>query len=153
VNLTVRPASDADRAFVEDLGKRTVMQSVAAFRHAREPLVHAAFDRLMEIADERTHSTLVAEAGGERCGFLLLITDLPDEVTLMPQGFVAYMAVEPAWQRRGIGAQLLEIAEDEARRMGLPYMSMMVTEDNTAARELYERAGYFTERRLLCKAL
>jgi ribosomal protein S18 acetylase RimI-like enzyme len=95
----------------------------------------------------------VAEAGGERCGFLLLITDLPDEVTLMPQGFVAYMAVEPAWQRRGIGAQLLEIAEDEARRMGLPYMSMMVTEDNTAARELYERAGYFTERRLLCKAL
>jgi ribosomal protein S18 acetylase RimI-like enzyme len=29
----------------------------------------------------------------------------------------------------------------------------MVTEENDAARRLYERAGYRTERRLLCKPL
>jgi len=35
----------------------------------------------------------------------------------------------------------------------LPYMSLMVTEENEAARALYERAGYVTERRLLSKPL
>jgi ribosomal protein S18 acetylase RimI-like enzyme len=32
-------------------------------------------------------------------------------------------------------------------------MSLMVTDENAAARALYERAGYVTERRLLCKPL
>jgi ribosomal protein S18 acetylase RimI-like enzyme len=32
-------------------------------------------------------------------------------------------------------------------------MALMVTEENEAARRLYEHAGYRTERRLLCKPL
>jgi hypothetical protein len=32
-------------------------------------------------------------------------------------------------------------------------MGLMVTDDNAAALAVYERAGYFTERRLLCKPL
>ncbi|HEY1656009.1 MAG TPA: GNAT family N-acetyltransferase, partial [Candidatus Tumulicola sp.] len=82
-----------------------------------------------------------------------LLADLPDEITSMPQGFVAYMAVEPACRRQGVGAALLAAAEDEARRLGLPYMTLMVTQENAAALSLYRRAGYFTERRLLCKPL
>jgi len=71
----------------------------------------------------------------------------------MPQGFIAYMAVEPDARRLGIGVQLLEAAENAARVRGLPHMALMVTEDNDAARELYAQAGYVTERRLLCKPL
>ena len=108
---------------------------------------------LIESVEQRSHVSLVAESDGERAGFVLLIDDLPDEITAMPQGFVAYMAVEPAFRRRGIGRALLDAAEDEARRRGLPYMTLMVTEENAAARALYRRAGYFTERRLLCKPL
>ena len=85
---------------------------------------------------------------------MLLLDDLPDDVTAMPQGFVAYMAVEPvARGGAGIGTALLTAAEDEARRRGLPYMALMVTDENAPARALYDRAGYVTERRLLCKAL
>ena len=82
-----------------------------------------------------------------------MLDDLPDEVTLLPQAFVAYMAVEPGVRRDGVGTALLAAAEDEARRRGLPYMALMVTEENAAARRLYERGGYRTERRLLCKPL
>jgi ribosomal protein S18 acetylase RimI-like enzyme len=32
-------------------------------------------------------------------------------------------------------------------------MALMVTEENERGRRLYERAGYRTERRLLCKPL
>ncbi|HEY5340689.1 MAG TPA: GNAT family N-acetyltransferase, partial [Candidatus Aquilonibacter sp.] len=69
------------------------------------------------------------------------------------QAFVAYMAVDPAHRGAGVGAALLARAEDEARRRGVPYMALMVTKENAAARALYDRAGYRVERRLMCKML
>jgi ribosomal protein S18 acetylase RimI-like enzyme len=153
VNLAVRPGTPADRPYVTDLGKRTVIDSVAAFRPAPEKQLFHALDRLYETIAYQSHLTLIAEYDGERAGFALFLDDLPDEVTALPQGFIAYMAVEPLLRERGIGSALLAAAEDAARRRGLPYMSLMVTEDNAPARALYERRGYLTERRLMSKAL
>ncbi len=151
--FTVRQGRLDDRAFVEDLGKRTILDSVAAFRFVNEPLAALSYERLLRFAYDQSHVLLIAERGGRRAGFVLLLDTLPDEVTMLPQGFIAYMAVEPDLRRLGVAAGLLEAAEDEARRRGLPYMGLMVTEDNAAARALYDRAGYLTERRLLCKRL
>ncbi len=153
VTVAVRAVGPADREYVAELAARTVASSVPAFRQVPEAVVLAALDRLLESVDAHSHAALVAEYDGRRAGFALLIDDMPDEVTSMPQGFIAYMAVEPALRRHGVGSALLAAAEDEARRRGLPYMGLMVTEDNAAARALYERAGYFTERRLLCRPL
>lgn len=113
-----------------------------------------SYDALVGFVTERSHVLLVAESErAEPLGFLLMLDDLPDEVTGLPQAFVAYMAVEPAARRRGIAARLLSAGEDAARERGLPYLALMVTEDNLAAREFYAGAGYATERRLLCKRL
>lgn len=143
----------ADRDFVTALGRSCVMTSVAAMRPTSEGMAREAFDRLASIVAGQSHVTLIARRGGRRVGFLMLLDDLPDEVTLLPQGFVAYMAVEPGSRGAGVGTALLTAAEDEARRRGLPYMSLMVTDENEPARRLYDRAGYRTERRLLCKRL
>ncbi len=145
--------ASADRDFVKELGRRSVMSSVGSLRHATEPAAGIAFDRLCDIVQSQSHITLIAHEDGERVGFLLLLDELPDEVTLMDQGFIAYMAVEAKRQGAGVGSALLAAAEDEARRRGLPYMALMVTEENGTARDLYQRAGYRTERRLLCKML
>jgi ribosomal protein S18 acetylase RimI-like enzyme len=153
VDLRIRVATSDDRGFIESLGKRTVMDSVSAFRDPDPENVLESFERLLSIVHRRDHVSLIAEDGGTRVGFLLFIDSLPDEVTGEDQGFVAYMAVEPERRSEGIGASLLATAEDEARRRHLPYMTMMVTEENAAARALYERAGYRTERRLMCKTL
>lgn len=153
IALNVRAAGAADDAFVRDLGRREALSSVSAYRSAPLPMVRASYDRLLDIVEGQTHVTLIACDGERRAGFLLMLDAMPDEVTGMPQGFVAYMAVEPGERRRGVGAALLAAAEDEAKRQGLPYMALMVTEDNLAARALYESAGYVTERRLLCKKL
>ena len=149
----VRPGLPDDRAFVADLGKRTMDDSVAKFRHANRSMLEVSYEALLDFAFEQSHILFVAEKEGRRAGFVLLLDTMPDEVTRMPQAFVAYMAVEPSARRCGIGKRLLAAAEDEARRRGLPYMGLMVTEDNAAARNLYESAGYLTERRLLCKPL
>lgn len=154
MSLEVRSARGAaDYAFVRKLGRASVMSSVGSLRPTTPALASAAYDRLDEIVGAQSHVALVATEDGRRVGFLLLLDELPDEVTLTDQAFIAYMAVEPDRQRRGIGTALLAAAEDEARQRGIPYMALMVTEENAAARRLYERAGYQTERRLLCKAL
>lgn len=152
-DIVVRAGRRADRAFIEHLGKRTVNDSVASFRRGNDAVLNASLEQLFALVFSQSHGFLIAEVDGVPVGFVLFLDSMPDEVALMPQGFVAYMAVEPERRRTGVGAALLEAAENEARNRGLPYMGLMVTEENDAARALYERAGYFTERRLLCKAL
>jgi ribosomal protein S18 acetylase RimI-like enzyme len=151
--VVIREGGLQDRAFAQDLGRRTIGDSVAPFRYSNEAMVQASFDNLLDFVFGQSHVFFVAESEGRRAGFILMLDAMPDEVTRMPQGFVAYMGVEPWARHRGIALRLLAAAEDEARRRGLPYMGLMVTEDNGAARALYERAGYLTERRLLCKPL
>ena len=135
-----------------DLGRRTIGDSVSSVRPAPLELVQMSYDRLIEFTATQSHVLLVAESALEQYGFVLLLVDLPDEVTGIPQAFVAYMAVEPHARRRGVGRALLQAAERATRARGLPALALMVTEDNVAARALYAQAGYATERRLLCKA-
>jgi ribosomal protein S18 acetylase RimI-like enzyme len=151
--LTIRAAGAADRTFIQDLGRVTLLSSMAAFRSAPAPMLERSFERLLSIVYDQSHVGLIAEADELPVGFALMLDELPDEVTGMEQGFIAYMAVRAGRRREGAGAALLKAAEDEARKRRLPYVSLMVTEDNAAARALYERAGYITERRLLCKKL
>lgn len=153
VAIVIREGHSADRPFVEELGKRTMGDSVAQFRYVNDAMLEVSYEGLLDFVFHQSHVLLIAEDSGKRAGFVLMLDTMPDEVTRMPQAFIAYMAVEPSEQRRGIGSRLLAAAEDVARRRGLPYMGLMVTEDNAAARALYERAGFLTERRLLCKPL
>ncbi|MGD0051134.1 MAG: GNAT family N-acetyltransferase [Vulcanimicrobiaceae bacterium] len=151
--IAVRRGDRADRDFVRDLGRRSAASSVSAVRDARIDNVVIAFDRLTAFVYERHHEALIAEEDGERVGFLLLLYDVPDEVTLSDQAFVAYTAVEPRARGRGVGRALLDRAEELARSAGLQYVSLMVTEENDPARRLYAGAGYATERRMMTKHL
>ncbi|PZR57448.1 MAG: hypothetical protein DLM50_05585 [Candidatus Meridianibacter frigidus] len=130
-----------------------VIDSVPAFRRATPRMLAAGFERLLTFVEDQPGRQLIAERDGQRVGFLLVIDSMPDEITLLPQAFVAFMAVEPSARRLGIARELLASAEEYARERGSPYMALMVTEENDAARNLYQAAGYFTERRLLCKIL
>jgi ribosomal protein S18 acetylase RimI-like enzyme len=151
--IAIRRGTVVDRNFVRDLGKRVAATSVSALRPVALVAVEDAFDRLAQFVYGRRHELLIAHEGERRLGFLLLLLDLPDEVTNGDQAFVAYMAVEPAEQGRGVGTALVAGAEELARAFGLPYLSLMVTEDNAAAQRLYARAGLVTERRMLTKPL
>lgn len=153
LTVSIRAGDDGDQDFVLDLGKRVAMTSASSLRPAIEPLVELAYEKLVEFVGHQSHVLLIASDDEKPLGFLLLLDTLPDEVTLAPQAFVAYMAVEPGARRRGIGRALLAEAEKIARERGLPYIAMMVTEENKAALDLYAKSGFQTERRLLCKRL
>lgn len=151
--VTIRPGTAGDRAFMVDLGARTLDSSASAVRSTDRNELEASYERLVDFVFESSHVMLIAEFGDVCVGFLAFLDDLPDEVSGAPQAFVAYMAVEPHARRRGVAGMLLARAEEIARKQGLPALALMVTEGNEAARELYAQAGFVTERRLLVKRL
>jgi GNAT superfamily N-acetyltransferase len=151
--IALRRGTARDRPFVVDLGRRVSPTSVSSQRIALPPLVEGAYERLVEYVLAREHDVVIAEFDGVPAGFALLIYDLPDEITLTEQAFIAYMAVEPALWRNGIGRALLGRVEELARRRDVPYLTLMVTEENDAARALYAAAGFSTERRMMTKTL
>ena len=82
-----------------------------------------------------TSQVHVAEREGRILGVLeLLVTD---------EGFLLdSVAVDPSAQGTGIGRQLLEFAENEARRHGFQSIYLMTNEKMTENQELYARIGY-----------
>jgi ribosomal protein S18 acetylase RimI-like enzyme len=151
--VAIRQATAADRAFVRDLGRRVATTSVSSVRPAAPHIVATVYDLLVDYVVTRDHAMLVALDGDVPVGFVMVVYDVPDEVTMADQAFIANMAVEPAYERRGVGRALLDAVEEAVRARGLSHISLMVTEDNAAARGLYEAAGFATERRLMTKLL
>ena len=56
-------------------------------------------------------------------------------------------------RRRGIARAFFDVAEKAAQAAGVRYLSLVVSEENLAARSLYAHLGFLTERRILCKVL
>jgi len=89
---------------------------------------------LAELGSERA-SCAVAELGGRVVGYLCL-TVLLDEAEILD------VAVDPALQGRGIGAQLVQWACDEAIRRGAALLLLEVRATSQPAIALYERFGF-----------
>jgi ribosomal protein S18 acetylase RimI-like enzyme len=55
---------------------------------------------------------------------------------------IQYLAVDPPWQGRGVGRQLLAASEEMASRQGCAEIHLSVYLDNAKAIGLYERMGW-----------
>ncbi len=83
----------------------------------------------------RSGQAWVALADGEIAGLIVLV---------VYQGYllIENIAVLPSAQRRGIGARLLTLAEDEARANGLGEIRLYTNEGMTENLAYYPRRGY-----------
>ena len=58
------------------------------------------------------------------------------------RGWVNYLAVDPTYQRRGLGRQIMEAVEKKILAMGCPKINLLIRMDNKAAVKFYESIGY-----------
>jgi ribosomal protein S18 acetylase RimI-like enzyme len=63
----------------------------------------------------------------------------------VPRFGVLALAVDPAFQGRGVGHALMDDAEREARRLGVPRMNLTVRPDNEQAIRFYQNRGWCRE--------
>lgn len=60
------------------------------------------------------------------------------------KGWINRLAVDPAYRRQGLGAQLIAEAEKEMRAKGLKVFAALIESENTASLSLFQRQGYWT---------
>lgn len=56
--------------------------------------------------------------------------------------YIAGVAVDSPWRRKGIAARLMQMAEDKCRSLGLGKLSLICFEANRVAFGMYSRLGY-----------
>jgi ribosomal protein S18 acetylase RimI-like enzyme len=65
------------------------------------------------------------------------------------RGWVYYVAVDPARQKKGFGRVIMAAAEDWLRRTGIEKVQLLVRPENTAVRAFYESIGYGEQPRVM----
>ncbi|MEP7117728.1 MAG: GNAT family N-acetyltransferase [Acidobacteriota bacterium] len=55
---------------------------------------------------------------------------------------IVALATDPEWQRSGVGARLVDHAEQVAREQGAAFVAVNTTNDNLPALYFYQRRGY-----------
>ena len=56
--------------------------------------------------------------------------------------YICGVALFPEYRGRGIGSRLMALAEQQARQRGLKKLSLIVFEQNSGAKRLYDNLGY-----------
>lgn len=111
---------------------------LAAFRYGDQPLPASAVG-IMTRAD---HPVFVALRGDD--GTPLAISR--GAITPRWLGITAVEVTE-SWRRRGFGRRVVAALADYAAGHGVRHVYLQVTEDNAAARGLYEQLGFSTHHR------
>ena len=79
--------------------------------------------------------TLIARLSGELVGYAF-------GTVIAPEGELYRIAVSPSLRKRGVGEKLLAVFLEKCREMGAFTVYLEVRENNTAARMLYQNAGF-----------
>ena len=58
------------------------------------------------------------------------------------RGWVNYLAVDPAYQRRGLGRRIMEAVEERILAMDCPKINLQIRTGNLVAVKFYESIGY-----------
>ena len=62
--------------------------------------------------------------------------------TVLDEGYINNVAVRPEYRRRGIASALISLLIEQAREIGLAFLTLEVRASNDAARALYEKLGF-----------
>ena len=146
VAVTVRAVSDTDHDRIVELSLEAWVPVFSAFEEILGPRlferVHPDW-RTAQAAAVRAslahHPTWVAVDGGLVVGFVNVVFDDPGR-----SGEIYMIAVDPAFQRRGVASVLTELALTEMRRRGITLAVVATGGDpgHAPARATYERAGF-----------
>jgi len=138
------------RVVAADLADPTQQRAIVALTdaYASDPMGDGAHlpdeVRGRLIAGLRQHPTTViflAYAGEEAVGLATCFLGF-STFAARPLLNVHDLVVLPAYRGRGVGRALLETIERKAMALGCCKLTLEVTEQNHAARRVYERAGF-----------
>jgi ribosomal protein S18 acetylase RimI-like enzyme len=144
--MVIRPYVPADADTVVDLGLRAWAPVFVSIEAALGQAIYRALYPDWRAGQRKaiedvlvTQRVWVAEQGGAPVGFVSLVLHEKDRT-----GEIYMLAVDPEYQRRGIGAALTDYAVGQMREAGMDVAMINTGGDpgHAPARRAYERAGF-----------
>lgn len=130
VRITYRPAQPADLDFLFDMHRATTRRLVEdTWGQWDEPWQRQRFEQVF-----KPEELLIIQAEGADVG-VLRVQDRAEEI------FLAVIEILPAYQKRGIGTQVIRQLLARAERQQKP-VALRVLKANVDARRLYQRLGF-----------
>jgi ribosomal protein S18 acetylase RimI-like enzyme len=125
-NLTISQITDADREWAARLFAES------------EPWrrLGTTIEKCREVCQDAGYLIFVASFAGERCGAIVL-----QARGVAGSPYLKWVAVAPGQRNGGVGAKLIEFAENFFRPQAR-HMFLCVSSFNPRARTFYERLGY-----------
>jgi len=147
--LTLRPMTDEEWvAFAErtvhDFAQELATAGGATPQEARKKAAEGFAQLVPDGRRTAGQYFFVAEVGGTRVGRLWLGEQ--DEGPGGPALWVYDIETDEAFRRRGIGREIMRLAEEHARGLGHRAIALNVFDANPGARRLYESLGYAVTR-------
>lgn len=93
------------------------------------------WDQLMSQLPDDCHEFLAAEQKGKVLGYVGMMT-------VLDEGYISNVAVDPAFRRKGIADRLITELLDRARIRELSFVTLEVREHNKPAIALYRKHGF-----------
>ena len=110
----------------------------------RSPGPEVVADRVRELMSSEDFAVLL---GGSGPNGLAVLRFRPSIYSQALECYLAELYVQPSHRGRGLGRALLEATMDLARERGADVMDLGTSEDDVAARALYERMGFTNRER------
>ena len=151
--ITIRRATEGDRAFILSLADRLADFDRPSWRSAREIADGDRRALASELdAPSEDNGLFIALRDHQPAGCLLMWT-LEDYFSGQRHAHISVIAVTREAEGRGVGRALMEYAEQWARTRGHTRLTLSVFESNKRAQALYEHAGFQVEMRRYAKSL
>jgi ribosomal protein S18 acetylase RimI-like enzyme len=146
MTIHLRPFTPSDANFIESLVPRFSEFDLPAWRQKSEidNVNFATLKKAMETPEPGSAIFIAEDETGERAGFLHLQTQT-DYFNGKKVAYISDIAVDTAFEGRGIGHILLDKAEEWAREQGCSMLTLYVFSNNSRARKVYEKLGFKEE--------
>lgn len=128
--ITLQKAVEADSDFML-YGKDERVQSTQKVRK-----------QIIEWKKNGYSTIFIAILNGEHVGYLMIMGNAAKRAS---HRAAIVLGVQAEARGKGIGASLLDKAEEWAKEKGLIRLELTVVQENTTARSLYEKAGFSEE--------
>lgn len=110
-----------------------------------DPAAHAYLEHIINMQVGSKGIILVAEQDQKLIGFVCLLGPsggTPDKKSDAAYAFMSDLFVDPEYRNQGVGRQLIEKVEEQARTMGADNVALRVAVDNTGPRRFYTKNQY-----------
>lgn len=144
MDVSIRTATPADRAFVLELAHRLVDGFDAPSHRSKPELIEGdrrALEAWFDHPSKDDEALFIADLNGAPAGCAYLVT-LVDYFNERPHAHLSVLAVAKEAEGNGVGSALLDTSVEWAKARNSDRLTLSALVTNARARGLYERRGF-----------